>query len=298
MGAHVTTTGGVHNAPGNARAIACRSFALFTRNQRRWDAPPLTSETIDAFHTQCAENGYTQSDIMAHDSYLVNLGNPTREGRARSYRAFLDEMRRCQALGIAMLNIHPGSHLGQISERQCIRYIASAINRALARTTGVTVVLENTAGQGTNIGYRFEHLADIMSLVADQPRVGVCLDTCHAHAAGYDLRTPDAYARTMDSLVSCVGSGTLCGCHLNDCLHELGSHRDRHAPVGEGHIGLDAFTSIMHDQRWAGKPLILETPNSDNWAEEIALLYSLVPRAPRARRTPRRRAGRKGTVAP
>lgn len=188
IGAHISASGGVENAPLNAQAIGATGFALFTKNQRQWVSAPLTAASIALFKERCAELGYGPDSILPHDSYLINLGHPEEEGLARSRAAFLDEMQRCEQLGLNRLNFHPGSHLNQISETECLRRIAESINFALERTVGVCAVLENTAGQGSNLGFRFEQLAEIISQVEDKSRVGVCIDTCHAFAAGYDLR--------------------------------------------------------------------------------------------------------------
>lgn len=275
VGAHVETTGGVHNAPLNAAAIGCRAFGLFTRNQRRWQSPPLDPQVVEAFKANCSEAGYSPDRVLAHDSYLINIGNPDRDARHKSYRALLDETSRCELLGVPAINIHPGSHLGASSEERCMNHIAEQINRLLDNTRGVTIVLENTAGQGGNIGYRFEHLAHIIARIEDKTRIGVCLDTCHAFGAGYDMRTPSAYRATIDELDRIVGLQYLRGCHLNDSLTDLGARRDRHAAIGKGTLGLDAFRALMNDPRMQNIPLILETPDRDAWADEIALLYSL-----------------------
>ncbi|MBD3243014.1 MAG: deoxyribonuclease IV [Chitinivibrionales bacterium] len=274
IGAHVETTGGVHHAPLNAAAIGCKAFGLFTRNQRRWQSPPLDPRVVAAFKENCRTAGYAPGTILAHDSYLINIGSPDREMREKSYRALLDEVTRCELLGVPAINIHPGSHLGAVSEEQCMDHIADTVNRLLENTRGVTIVLENTAGQGSNVGYRFEHLAYMIARIDDKTRIGACLDTCHAFGAGYDLRTPDTWRATLDELDRVVGLRYLRGCHLNDSLGELGARRDRHAGIGKGAIGLEGFRALMTDPRMENIPLILETPDRDAWAEEIALLYS------------------------
>jgi deoxyribonuclease-4 len=276
VGAHVSAAGGVGNAPLNAAAIGARAFALFTRNQRQWQAKPLSREEIEAFRTNCREAGYGPAQILAHDSYLINLGHPETEALAKSRAAFLEEMRRCEALGITLLNFHPGSHLRLSSEEDTLTRIAESIDSALAGTEGVTAVIENTAGQGSNLGFGFEQLARIIGLVRAKDRVGVCFDTAHAFAAGYDLRTPEAYAETMALFDGIVGFRHLRGVHLNDSKAEKGSHVDRHASLGKGKIGIEPFRLIMNDHRFDGIPLILETPESERWAEEIRLLYTFV----------------------
>lgn len=276
VGAHVSAAGGVDKAPGNALAIGARGFALFTRNQRQWQGKPLSEAEAAAFRESCREAGYGPAQILAHDSYLINLGHPDKESLAKSRGAFVEEMRRCAALGLTLLNFHPGSHLRASTEKECLDRIAASIDVALAQTEGVTAVIENTAGQGSNLGFRFEQIARIIEKVSAKNRVGVCLDTAHAFAAGYDLRTPDAFAATLSEFGRTVGCGYLRGVHLNDSKTALGSRVDRHAPIGKGKIGLAAFRLIMNDPRFEAIPLILETPESERWAEEIALLYGLI----------------------
>ena len=275
IGAHVSAAGGVENAPANAHGIGATGFALFTKNQRQWVAAPLTAAQIDAFRTACDQYGYTPAQILPHDSYLINLGPPEREALEKSRAAFLDEMQRCEALGLDRLNFHPGSHLQKISPERSLDLIAESINIALDKTRGVTAVIENTAGQGSNLGFAFEHLAYLIERVEDKSRVGVCIDTCHAFAAGYDLRTAEACDKTFAELERVVGFEYLKGMHLNDAMKILGSHVDRHTPLGEGMIGMECFRYIMQDARFDGIPLILETPDEQRWPEEIALLKSL-----------------------
>ena len=278
IGAHVSAAGGVENAPANAHGIGATGFALFTKNQRQWVAAPLTAAQIDAFRKACDKYGYTPAQILPHDSYLINLGHPEREALEKSRAAFLDEMQRCEALGLDRLNFHPGSHLQKISPERSLDLIAESINIALDKTRGVTAVIENTAGQGSNLGFAFEHLAYLIERVEDKSRVGVCIDTCHAFAAGYDLRTAEACDKTFAELERVVGFGSLKGMHLNDAMKILGSHVDRHTPLGEGMIGMECFRYIMQDARFDGIPLILETPDEQRWPEEIALLKSLAER--------------------
>ena len=274
IGAHVSAAGGVENAPANAHGIGATGFALFTKNQRQWVAAPLTAAQIDAFRKACDKYGYTPAQILPHDSYLINLGHPEREALEKSRAAFLDEMQRCEALGLDRLNFHPGSHLQKISPERSLDLIAESINIALDKTRGVTAVIENTAGQGSNLGFAFEHLAYLIERVEDKSRVGVCIDTCHAFAAGYDLRTAEACDKTFAELERVVGFGYLKGMHLNDAMKILGSHVDRHTPLGEGMIGMECFRYIMQDARFDGIPLIRETPDEQRWPEENALLKS------------------------
>jgi deoxyribonuclease-4 len=275
IGAHVSAAGGVCNAPANATAIGAKAFALFTKNQRQWLAKPLTDAEIRSFREEAGRLGFSSSHILPHDSYLINLGHPEAYGIEKSRDAFLDEMQRCEQLGLTLLNFHPGAHLGKITEEDCIKRIAESVNIALAKTTGVTAVLETTAGQGTNMGWRFGQLAGIIEQVDDKERVGVCIDTCHIHAAGYDIRTPEAYAHTMAEFDGVIGLNYLKGLHLNDAKTEFGSRVDRHAPIGEGTIGVEAFRCIMNDERLNGLPMILETPEPGNWDKEILMLYAL-----------------------
>ncbi len=276
VGAHVSASGGVENAPVNAHKIGAKAFALFTKNQRQWFSAPLTRKNIDGFKANCEKYGYSPGHILPHDSYLINLGNPVPENLDKSCKAFLDEMQRCEQLGLELLNFHPGSHLKQISEETCLRTIAESINMALDKTKGVTAVIENTAGQGTNLGYRFDHLQYIISLVDDKSRVGVCLDTCHTYTAGYDIKSESGYKTTFEEFEQTVGFKYLKGLHLNDSKKELASRVDRHDSIGKGFLGLEPFRRIMNDPRFDNMPMILETPDTDLWEEEIRLLYSFV----------------------
>lgn len=272
FGAHVSASGGVENAPLNAAAIGADAFALFTKNQRQWNAAPLTEASVAAFRQRCAEGGFAPRHILPHDSYLINPGHPDPEALAKSRAALTDEMARCEQLGLTMLNFHPGGTLGAVSVEECLDAVAGSINMALAETRGVTAVIENTAGQGSNVGFRFEHLAYIIERVEDKQRVGVCLDTCHSFAAGYDLRTRESCERVFDEFERVVGFGYLRGMHLNDALKPLGSRVDRHAPLGEGQLGLDCFRFLATDSRFDDLPLILETPDDTLWPREIEML--------------------------
>lgn len=272
VGAHVSISGGVWNAPINAKAIGATGFAMFTKNQRQWKAKDLTDEDIQKFQDAMKEGGYTAEQVLPHDSYLINLGNPEDEKREKSLNAFIDELKRCAQLGLDRLNIHPGSHLKQISEEACLDRIAESINMAFEVTEGVSCVLENTAGQGTNLGYRLEHLAHIIDKVEDKDRMGICIDTCHTFAAGYDLRTAETTAAFFDQLDSIIGIDKLMGFHLNDAKSAFESRVDRHDSIGIGSIGIEPFKYIMADSRFDKIPLILETPNDAIWAEEIKKL--------------------------
>ena len=274
IGAHVSASGGVENAPVNAHEIGATAFALFTKNQRQWVAAPLTETSIRLFKERCAEFGYKPQQILPHDSYLVNLGSPEAEGLEKSRAAFLDEMQRCEQLGLDRLNFHPGSHLNKLSETDCLKRIAESINIALNKTKGVTAVIENTAGQGTNMGNEFWHLKYIIDRVEDKERVGVCLDTCHTFTAGYDFLDEENYDKVFRDFDEIVGFSYLRAIHLNDSKKALGTRVDRHDNIGKGFIGLEFFQRIMKDPRFDNIPIILETPDETLWKEEIALLRS------------------------
>lgn len=274
IGAHVSASPGVSNTPSAALAIGAGAFALFTRNPSRWKSKPISAKEADAFRTACAEIGYAPSAILPHDSFLINLGSPDPEKLAMSREAFADEITRCEQLGLTMLNFHPGSHLGMLEPEACLDLIAESINLALAASSGVKAVIENTAGQGSNLGFDFAHLGRIISRIDDKSRIGVCIDSCHAFAAGYDLASDEGYAAMWEEFDRTVGREYLCGMHLNDSKKGLGSHVDRHAPIGQGMIGLPFFRRLVADPRTDGIPLILETPDESLWPTEIDLLYS------------------------
>ncbi len=275
IGAHVSASGGVENAPLNAHEIGAKAFALFTKNQRQWKSAPLTKDSIRNFRENCDKHGYKPFQILPHDSYLINLGHPEADGLAKSREAFIDEMSRCEQLGLDRLNFHPGGSLGKISDEECLERIAESVNIALDKTRGVIAVLENTAGQGSNLGYKFEHLRYIIDRVEDKSRVGVCIDTCHSFAAGYDLSTPAGFTHTFSEFDRIIGFRYLKGMHLNDAKKGLNSRVDRHDSLGKGTLGMEVFKLLMHDPRFDDMPLILETPDESIWKEEIKLLYSL-----------------------
>ncbi len=274
VGAHVSAGGGVFNAPVNAYKIGATAFALFTKSERQWVAKPLSEEDIENFKSNCSKYNYTPSQILPHDSYLINLGSPKEEGLQQSRGAFIEEMRRCRQLGLDRLNFHPGSHLNMISITECLKLIAESINIALEKTEGVTAVIENTAGQGSNLGYTFEQIAEIIVMVEDKSRVGVCIDTCHAFAAGYELSTKEGFTKVFENFDNIIGFKYLRGMHLNDAKKEVGSKVDRHSSLGEGMIGIEAFKMIMSDMRFNGIPLIMETPEPEKWAQELNMLRS------------------------
>jgi len=289
VGAHVSASGGVYNAPLNAMDIGAKAFALFTKNQRQWVAKPLDTQTIDKFKKALDASGILPKHVLPHDSYLINLGHPEVEKLEKSRAAFIDELERCDTLGLDRLNFHPGSHLEKLTKKQkedveliekienrCLDVIAESINIALDKTKNVKAVIENTAGQGSNLGYKFEHLARIIEQVEDKSRVGVCVDTCHMFTSGYDIRTRETYDTTWSAFGEIVGFEYLSGMHINDSKPPLGSKVDRHHSLGKGEIGLDAFKFIMNDERMDNIPLILETIDETIWREEIEMLYSFV----------------------
>jgi len=276
VGAHVSASGGVENAPLNANSIGAKAFALFTKNQRQWFANPLSKASIKAFRENCEKYDYKPFQILPHDSYLINLGHPEKEPLEKSRASFLDEMQRCEQLGLDRLNFHPGSHLKTISEEECLRRIAESINIVLDKTKGVTAVIENTAGQGTNMGHKFEQIRFMIDNVNDKSRVGVCIDTCHAYTSGYNIKSPEGYAETFNMFDKIIGFKYLRGMHINDSKKELATRVDRHDNIGKGYLGEDVFRMLMNDGRLDNMPLILETPDESLWEAEIKNLYALI----------------------
>lgn len=275
IGPHVSASGGVEKAPLNAMQVGATAFALFTKNQRQWFSAPLSEKSIAAFKENLEKSGISTDYVLPHDSYLINLGSPDPDGLEKSRNSFLEEMQRCEQLGLKMLNFHPGSHLKQITLEECLTRVAESINMALDKTHGVTAVIENTAGQGTNVGFSFHHLAYIIDKVEDKKRVGVCLDTCHTYSAGYDLKTENGYQATFKEFEEVVGFNYLRAIHLNDTKKDLGSRVDRHDSIGKGLLGMGFFERFMKDPRFDNMPLILETPDETLWAEEIQQLFAL-----------------------
>lgn len=276
VGAHVSAAGGVENAPLNAAKIGAKAFALFTKNQKQWQAKPLEVENIGAFKKNLEAVAISPWQVLPHDSYLINLGHPDPEKREKSILALLAEARRVEQLGLHYLNFHPGSHLGAMEEEKCLAVIAAGMKRILAETGRVSLLLETTSGQGGYVGYRFEHLATILALVGQEKRTGVCLDTCHVFAAGYDIRTAETYEKTMKRFEEIIGFQYLQAAHINDSKVDLGSRKDRHDSIGSGKLGMEAFALLMNDSRFDDIPLILETIDDSLWASEIKLLYSLI----------------------
>ena len=291
VGAHTSSSGGVFNAIKNAQKINAKAFALFTKNQKRWDAKPFDTKTLDKWFEMLQESKIQPKHILPHDSYLINLGNPDEQKLIKSRLAFIDELERCDTLGLDRLNFHPGSHLVKLSAKEkkdesylksiedtTLDLIAESINIALDKTKNVKAVIENTAGQGTNLGYKFEHLTHIINKVEDKSRIGVCIDTCHMFVSGYDIRDEESYKKTWDLFEEIVGFKYLSGMHINDSKAPLGSKVDRHHSIGQGEIGIQAFKMIMNDDRMDDIPLILETIDSSIWADEIEMLYSFEER--------------------
>lgn len=276
IGAHVSVSGGVSSAPLNAHEIGAKSFALFTGSSNRWVSKMPSAKETDAFKARCEEYGFKPSVILPHDNFLINLGSGDSEKLEKSRNSFIDEMKRCRQLGLTTLNFHPGSHVNMMSEDECLDLIAESINHALDQTEGVTAVLENVAGQGSNMGYSFAQLAHIIDRVEDKTRIGVCIDTCHAYSAGYDLRSEEGYRLTWEEFDRIIGAHYLKGIHLNDDKRELGSRIDRHASIGDGTLGMEFFKRFVNDPRFDDIPIILETPDDTRWPEEIRLLYSLI----------------------
>ena len=276
IGAHVSASGGVFNAPINARELGAKAFALFTKNQRQWVAKPLDEETISKFKKELEKSEILPKHVLPHDSYLINLGHPEVEKREKSLNAFIDELKRCEQLGLDRLNFHPGSHLKQISEDNCLELISESMNEALRQTNGVKLVIENTAGQGSNMGYQMEHLGYLIDNSIDKARTGVCIDTCHLFVSGYDFRSVKTYNETWDKFDKIIGFDHLMGMHINDSKPDLGSKVDRHHSIGEGKLGLEPFKLIMNDDRIDDIPMVLETIDDTIWVQEIELLYSLI----------------------
>lgn len=276
IGAHVSISGGVSNAPLRAAEIGAKAFALFTGSSNRWSSKPISEAEAEKFKTYCAENNFSAEQILPHDNFLINLGSPDASKLEMSRTSFLDEMKRCEQLGLTMLNFHPGSHLNQIDIDTCLNIIAESINIALEKTNGVTAVIECTAGQGSNLGHEFAQIAHIIDKVEDKSRVGVCVDTCHAYSAGYDLKSEEGYKKTWEDFDNIIGAKYLRALHLNDDKRECGSKIDRHESIGKGTLGNEFFIRLINDPKFDSMPLILETPNDLIWKEEIAWLYSQI----------------------
>jgi len=276
VGAHVSAAGGLHNAIDNALTIGCRSFALFVRNQRTWKMKPLEEEEVNIFREKIEKTKFPPAQIVPHGSYLLNCGSSNESTFGKSRDTLIEEVKRCEALGLCLYNFHPGSTCGIISVNECVKKIASCVNDALRQTSNVTILLENMSRQGNTIGGNFEELKAIIDLIEDQSRIGICFDTCHAFAAGYDLSTDEGFEQTLQELERVVGLRYLKAVHLNDSKGDLGCHKDRHEDIGKGKIGENGFRFLMNDRRLNGIPMILETPGFNEYSKQISLLYSFI----------------------
>lgn len=276
VGAHMSIAGGLHRAFERGASVGCRAIQIFLKNSNQWKAKPLSEEDRASFRQAHAVTG--SIPVIAHDSYLINLASPDPALYKKSVEALIAEMQRANFLGIPCLVLHPGAHMGS-GERIGLRRIAQALNLALRRVPPpLMVLLETTAGQGSSLGHKFEHLAEILARVKQNERMGICLDTCHIFAAGYDIRTESAYAGTMKEFDRIVGVGRIRAFHINDCRKNLGSRVDRHTHIGQGFIGLEAFRLLVNDSRFAQIPKILETPKGPDLEEDrmnLATLRSL-----------------------
>lgn len=275
IGAHVSASGGVEKTPGRGAEIGANAIAIFTKNQRQWKAPAITDEQAKAFKAALTESGIRPEHVLPHTSYLINIATPDPENREKSIAALIDEVERADQLGLTMVNFHPGSGLKELTEEETVTAVAEGMKRVLDETQNVALIVESTAGQGAHIGYKFEHLAGILEQVGRDDRVGICIDTCHMFGAGFDLRTIEGYEETISAFDRIVGLKHLKGIHLNDAKVELGSRKDRHDSIGAGTLGVVPFHAIMRDKRLDDMPIVLETPDPDLWAEEIAFLRKL-----------------------
>lgn len=274
VGAHVSIGGGLERAVTRAAELGARAFGLFLRSQRRWACEPLSRDAADRFRDACREHNFAPHQILPHGSYLLNCGSPDPEVLEKSRATLIDELKRCEMLGLVYYNFHPGSTCGAITAEECMDRIAESINLAHGETTYVIAVIENMCRQGHTIGGDFRELRGIVDRVKDKSRIGVCLDTCHAFAAGYDVSTREGFEEMMTDFDSIVGLPFLKAFHLNDSKGKLGSRLDRHENIGKGFIGPEGFRRIMNDPRLDHLPMILETPEMD-YAKEIALLYGM-----------------------
>ena len=280
IGAHVSIAGGVQTAPQRAIDLEATALGLFTKNQRQWAAKPLGADEIEAFQEGLDRSGIAPEHTVIHSSYLINIANPDPEKRLKSLAALLDECMRAEQLGLSLVNFHPGSGMGRITEDETIDRIAEGCRTVLDRTTTAILVLESTAGQGSHVGHRFSHLGRIIESAGFPERLKICVDSCHVFAAGYDVRKLAGYAAMMSELERDVGLDRLVAIHLNDSRSELGSRTDRHDQIGAGRIGLEGLANFVRDPRLAGLPFVLETPDPDFWKEEIALLAAIAAGAP------------------
>jgi len=274
IGPHTSIAGGLQNALISAHELGANALGMFTKNQRQWKAKPLDPEEIALFVKTCESLDFSSSQILVHDSYLINLANPDSVKRRQSLDAFIDELKRVEQLGLKLLNFHPGSHLNQVDAREGLRLVAESLDIALSETGNAIAVIENTAGQGSNLGSNFEELAYLYEQCRTQERVGFCIDTCHAHAAGYNLGSIEEFEKAIARFDTLIGLDKLRGMHLNDAKSTYGSRVDRHAPLGAGNLGLEPFKAMMGDSRFENIPLILETTDPELWSKEIEMLRS------------------------
>jgi deoxyribonuclease-4 len=276
LGAHVSISGGIHNAPGNGREVGCDCIQIFSRNQMQWSSKPLPDHEAEGFKAGMKEHRIVEAVI--HDSYLINLASPKKDLLRRSREAFLDEVVRAQKLGVRHLIFHPGAHMGS-GESRGMKTIAESLNRVRegAGSLDVVFLLETTAGQGTVLGHSFDQLAKMIDMLDEPQGAGVCFDTCHSYAAGYDIKSRKGYEETFDQFDGIIGLERLRAMHLNDSKGERGSHLDRHEQIGEGHLGDDAFRHLLNDDRFEGIPMVLETPAGDEkYAEELKKLRLMI----------------------
>ncbi|MBI2930257.1 MAG: deoxyribonuclease IV [Planctomycetes bacterium] len=276
LGAHLSIAGGLHLACARGQELGCEVIQIFTRNQQQWRTKPLSDDEVMTFKQACRRHRIRLA--FAHDSYLVNLCAPDGDIRERSLSAFVEEMERCERLGLAFLVTHPGSP-GVTGEREGIRAMIASLDEALKRTGGLRtrVLLETSAGQGACVGHRFEQMREMIEGVREPERLGVCFDTCHVFAAGYDLRTRAAYDATLDEFDRLIGVKRIEAFHVNDSKRELGSRVDRHEHIGKGHLGIEAFRCLMRDRRFARIPKVIETPKEDDMdARNLSLLRDLI----------------------
>jgi deoxyribonuclease-4 len=274
LGAHMSISGGLHLAIERGMQVKCEALQIFSKNSNQWKSKPLQEAEIAEFKKSRREWG--NFTILVHDSYLINLGSPKEPDRQKSIHAFLDEMERCERLDLPYLVFHPGAHLGAGEDDGC-RFVAESLNDILLETSGFKVIplMETTAGQGTTLGYTFDHLRQILDLLNTPERIGVCVDTCHIFTAGYDIRTREGYDRTFEAFDQIVGLGTLKAFHLNDSKKEFLSRVDRHEHIGKGYIGLEAFQFLMNDPRFKTIPMVLETPKGETHKEDEENLSTL-----------------------
>lgn len=270
----MSIAGGVALALDRGASIGCTAIQIFTKSSNQWFAKPLTSDDISSFAEKRKKTGI--DCVIAHDSYLINLGSPKPDLSEKSFQAFADELERCDKLGLRALVFHPGAHVGD-GEASALRRIGESLKRLLAMQAAGTVelLLETTAGQGSNVGYKFEQLAEMIEMAGGSPRLGVCFDTCHVLAAGYDFRTPQKYNEVMKEFDSVVGLDKIKAFHLNDSKKDLGCRVDRHEHIGKGFVGLEAFRLLLNDEQFQNVPKVLETPKEDDLKEDVENLELL-----------------------